>query len=134
MSNIRQGLIAKKCSCKGYSLEKFIQPNLLYLLAQGDKHGYILIQDLQDLPMFSCDSLDKTGIYRSLKKLENQALITARWDMEGSGSARKIYHLTEKGHLCMNNWIDTLKIHAENIFDLAHRIEEVRKHHDECND
>lgn len=32
----------EKCSCKGYNLDKLLQPNVLILLAKQELHGYLI--------------------------------------------------------------------------------------------
>jgi DNA-binding PadR family transcriptional regulator len=68
MSNKRPTLTKKteKCSCKGYNLDKLLQPNILSLLATRDMHGYVVIQELEKLDLFNGEKIDNTGIYRTL--------------------------------------------------------------------
>lgn len=117
MSNSRVTLTKKqvKCSCKGYNLDKLIQPNILILLAKQDLHGYLIIQELEDKNLFQGEKADNTGIYRTLKLMEDKALVKSRWDLEGSGTAKKVYGITEEGLSCLQNWIGTLQTYRDTI-------------------
>jgi DNA-binding PadR family transcriptional regulator len=36
-------------------------------------------------------------IYRTLREMEDQGLVTSAWDTEGSGPPRRVYQLTTEG-------------------------------------
>jgi len=111
MSNSRVTLIKKKekCSCKGYNLDKLLQPNILTLLATRDMHGYVVIQELENLDLFMGEKIDKTGIYRTLKHLEERGLVQSQWDLEDTGPAKRIYRINAAGRECLANWISSLE-------------------------
>jgi PadR family transcriptional regulator PadR len=107
--------LVKKCSCKGYNLDKLIQPNILTLLAGQDLHGYLIIQELENKNMFQGEKADSTGIYRTLKLMEDKGLVNSRWDLGGSGTAKKVYCITEDGLNCLRNWVNTLRSYRDTI-------------------
>lgn len=129
MSNNRVSPIAikAKCSCKGYNLDKLIQPNILILLAKQDLHGYLIIQGLEKKNLFQGEKADNTGIYRSLKLMEEKALVQSRWDLEGASSARKVYGITEEGLKCLENWIGTLQSYRDTISQIIQEAESITK-------
>jgi poly-beta-hydroxybutyrate-responsive repressor len=132
MSNSGSSLINKtnKCSCKGYNLDKLLQPQILTLLVAKPLHGYIIIQELENKMLNDCGKLDPTGIYRTLKTLEEKELITSQWDIQGAGAAKRIYQATPAGNDCLKTWIKTLEDYqktialiiddAKNILDTTH--------------
>lgn len=119
MSINRQGLIEdmKKCSCKGNNLDKLIQPTLLTMLAKEAEgmHGYKIMEELGSKSIFSQKIPDSTGVYRTLRTLEERNLVISQWDVSGTGPAKKIYRLTNEGRKCLEQWIDTLKQYKETI-------------------
>lgn len=117
MSNSRPGLTNEiiKCSCKGYNLDKLLQPIMLTLLAERDLHGYMIIQELKKKDLFQGEKIDNTGIYRTLKTLEDKELVSSKWDTEDLGTAKKIYTINSAGRACLNNWIETLVNYKETI-------------------
>jgi poly-beta-hydroxybutyrate-responsive repressor len=126
MSNKRLSLIKKtdKCSCKGYNLDKLLQPNILSLLATREMYGYLVIQELEKLDLFKGEKIDNTGIYRTLKHLEKKGLVKSQWDVEDGGPAKKIYQINDTGKECLENWIQSLeayKIIVEAVIDNARR-------------
>ncbi len=98
-----------KCSCKGYNLDKLLQPNILMLLANQSLHGYSIIQELESKALFQGEKADNTGVYRTLGRLEERGMIRFEWALESSGPAKKIYHITDEGRECLVNWAATLE-------------------------
>lgn len=117
MSNKRLGLINEnvKCSCKGYNLDKLLQPIILILLSKQDLHGYLIIQELENKDFFHGEKVDNTGIYRTLKTLEDKGLVKSEWDINGAGAAKKIYKISVAGKDCLANWIKTLEEYKKTI-------------------
>lgn len=110
----------KECAELGKSLNRLSQPTLLTLLAQSNKpmHGYILVQQAANSPMFGGKRPDATGIYRQLKRMEEAGLITSEWDTPADGAARRLFTLTEKGHRCLRRWIDALACYQLTLQEL----------------
>lgn len=117
MSNSNHNLIdAKaKCSCRGYNLDKLLQPNILILLARQNLHGYSIIQEFENRNLFNGEKADNTGIYRSLNTLEEKGLVKFEWEMESTGPAKKVYHITDVGLECLSNWVGTLEAYRSTI-------------------
>lgn len=117
MSNSGLNLIDKntKCSCKGYNLDKLIQPQILTILAQQNLHGYLIIQELEKNNVSKDEKLDNTGVYRALKTLEDREMVCSEWLYEETGPAKKNYKITDKGMECLNTWIYTLEDYMKSI-------------------
>lgn len=117
MSNINKSLIDKKvkCSCKGYNLDKLLQPNVLILLARQNLHGYSIIQELENKDLFNGERADNTGIYRTLNTLEEKGLVRSEWELESTGPAKKVYRITDAGLECLENWVGTLEAYNRTI-------------------
>lgn len=93
---------------------RFIQPCILLSLRQQPLHGYGLLEKITAFG-FSSESLDISVVYRHLKKLEEQGMITSDWDTQQQGAARKVYSLTGDG-------IDALKAYRQFFEDRMKRI------------
>lgn len=110
MSNSNNTPMANaKCSCKGYNLDKLLQPNILTLLSKQNLHGYSIIQALENQSFIQGGKADNTGIYRTLTNLEEKGLIQFEWELESTGPAKKVYHITQEGRDCLDNWVLTLE-------------------------
>ena len=80
-------------------------PYLLLALSAYRAHGYMLQQYLRGLGFFGVDT---TTIYRNLRQLEKQGLVSSAWDTESEGPARRVYSLTDAGQAFLNNWAGAL--------------------------
>ena len=109
-----------ECAALGKSLSRLSQPTILTLLALNDKpmHGYIIVQQAANSPMFGGKKPDATGIYRALKRMEQTGLVTSRWEMPEEGSAKRLFELTDKGRACLRRWIDALACYKLTIEEL----------------
>ena len=110
----------KECAELGKSLNRLSQPTILTLLAQnqGPMHGYIIVQQAANSPMFGGKKPDATGIYRALKRMEEAGLVTSKWDTPAEGSAKRLFSLTDKGRRCLRRWIDALACYELTLEEL----------------
>ena len=91
------------CRCGGgLPVEKFMQPCLLILLKQRSAHGYELILLLTEFG-FS-ERLDPGSVYRNLRRLEDEGLVTSHWDVGEGGPARRLYSLSDEGEEMLHAW------------------------------
>lgn len=98
-----------KCPCSGSNLDRLIQPMILMNLAQEDLYGYKIVQRIADSPMFKGNKPDGTGVYRSLKAMEQRGLVVSSWSLDNTGPAKRFYHLTNAGEECLSRWLSTLE-------------------------
>ncbi|MFX3623021.1 MAG: poly-beta-hydroxybutyrate-responsive repressor [Ectobacillus sp.] len=91
----QNGLAGEPQTKQPNSLPKnFLVPFLLLCLKDWSLHGYKLIQMLVDIGF---SSIDQGNVYRTLRKLEKENLISSTWDTSEGGPAKRIYSLTEYG-------------------------------------
>ena len=74
----------------------WLQPFLLLALEQWQSHGYELIRRMST---FGFETLDRGSVYRTLRQLEKDGLVTSGWDTSKDGPARRLYTLTDAGRL-----------------------------------
>lgn len=72
----------------------FLRPMLLLLLAEGETHGYQLLERIAALGL---ERTDPGGLYRALRAMEQEGLVTSAWEPSSAGPARRRYALTEDG-------------------------------------
>jgi DNA-binding PadR family transcriptional regulator len=104
-----------QCSCSGKNLARLLRPALLALLAHGKTHGYDLIQQIHGLPIFSEFPPDISGIYKVLKSMEQEGLVSASWELGDSGPAKRRYALAPEGRVCLTRWCETLETYRAQI-------------------
>jgi PadR family transcriptional regulator, regulatory protein PadR len=74
--------------------KNFLRPCLLLLLREQAAHGYELLDRLR---AFGFEGSDPGGLYRALRKLENEGLVHSAWQPSGAGPDRRIYDITRAG-------------------------------------
>ena len=71
-----------------------LRPAILLLLKEQDSHGYELVSRLGELGF---EVSDFGGLYRTLRGMEDEGLVTSSWGTPARGPARRVYALTEQG-------------------------------------
>ncbi len=84
----------------------FLRPCLLLLLAERPAHGYEL---LEQLPSLGLHDTDPGGLYRTLRAMEQEELVTSWWEPSDSGPARRTYDLTEEGRDWLHAWAGSIR-------------------------
>ena len=114
-----------KCACRGDYLEKFIQPAILKILFKEPHHGFYILNKLSETSIFEGNAPDPTGMYRTLKKMEEAGLLKSEWDTENSPQPRRIYSITDEGRECLKAWAITLESYSRKIGELSKEISEL---------
>lgn len=107
------------CPCTGKNLARLVQPAILAVLARESLHGYLILERLAAQAMFRDQPPDPAGVYRILKSMEQDGLVTCAWDLQGSGPARRQYAITERGGACLGKWLETITKYQRSLADLA---------------
>lgn len=100
--------------------KNFLIAWLLVLLRRSNLHGYEILKELRDEFGIACDH---GALYRTLRQLEERALIRSHWDAHDLGPARRIYELTDTGRSALVAWSDALggyRASLEKFFHLYH--------------
>ena len=84
-------------------VERFGEAALLVSLAARPTHGYELIERLPELS--GGDRVDVGNLYRTLRSLEDEGLVTSEWQPELPGPAKRTYTLTADGHDARTAWL-----------------------------
>jgi poly-beta-hydroxybutyrate-responsive repressor len=85
---------------------KFLQPCLLLLLLDGPSHGYDLIRRLEP---YDVTHDDPGHVYRALRSLEAEGLVSSVWAPSMNGPARRVYDITLPGRSALLGWVDELQ-------------------------
>ncbi|MBA2280425.1 MAG: helix-turn-helix transcriptional regulator [Actinomycetota bacterium] len=72
----------------------YLRPCLLLLLLEGGSHGYELLEQVRALGLVGADA---GGLYRTLRAMERDGLVSSWWEPSQSGPARRTYELTDAG-------------------------------------
>ena len=91
---------------RGGRIERFQVAAILLLLGERSGHGYDL---LERLPTVTGEArVDVGNLYRVLRTLEEQGLVTSEWDESVPGPAKRTYELTDAGREALERWVAAL--------------------------
>ena len=105
-------------------VERFVEPSLLLLLRERPLHGYELLERIPELGVEG--RVDIGNLYRLLRALEEEGLVTSEWSAELPGPAKRTYELTAEGRRLLDRWAEALQWAGETISSFLKRYEEGR--------
>lgn len=87
------------------------EPVILAALQRGSAHGYDLRTAITEMTRGEI-SADAGGLYRTLRRLEEDGFVTSRWVEGEAGPQRRDYSITPEGHELAADWALHLKERA----------------------
>lgn len=101
-----------------------LEPAVLAALTTATSHGYDLRAAVEDL---TCGFLvvDPGGLYRTLRRMEEDGLVVSTWTEGEHGPQRRTYRLTPDGLEALALWTDRLaaqRTALEGILDAIDRV------------
>ena len=104
--------------------ERYIQPSILLALKANPSYGYELIQGICKFG-FVEGQAPPGMIYRHLRDLEENGLVSSEWKTEETGPAKRMYELTPEGEKILEYWIAYMKNQAEKLLDFVGMFQEL---------
>ena len=102
-------------------VERFGEPALLLLLAERPAHGYELLEQLAALT--GERRIDMGNLYRVLRALEEDGIVTSEWQDDAPGPTKRIYELTDDGRRLLDGWAEALRANQELVSSFLDRYE-----------
>jgi len=103
-------------------VERFVEPSILLLLRERPLHGYELIERLPELA--GEGRIDVGNLYRLLRALEAEGLVSSEWSAELPGPAKRTYELTPEGRRLLDRWADALRQAQSDVQSFLDRYEQ----------
>ena len=94
--------------------ERYIQASILLALKIKSSYGYELIQEISQFG-FVEGQAPPGMIYRHLRELEENGLVSSQWETDGAGPAKRVYQLTAEGTEVLEFWIGYLESQAQRL-------------------
>ena len=107
----------------------FLQSCLLVVLHREPGYGYSLMDGLQEFG-FRSDQMDISIIYRALRDLQANELVSDSWDDNSLGPQRRMYTITPQGEEVLAGWIKNLRQRRKDIEKLEAAYEAVKSKSD----
>ena len=101
----------------------FLKPCLLFMLHQGESHGYSLLDGLGEFG-FDPELLDSSLVYRALRDMEENGWVISRWGEESQGPQRRVYQISPEGEVRLGEWIADLRKTRDEIDRLLNAYEQ----------
>lgn len=99
---------------------------VLLLLYEEPAHGYALFKKMCDMGVYE-EGVDPSAIYPTLKALEAEALIESELVDEGSGPARKVFHINAAGRKALDEFVERhIRLMAADIEYFLHRYDAIK--------
>jgi poly-beta-hydroxybutyrate-responsive repressor len=105
-------------------IERFAEPAVLLLLRDRPAHGYELLDQLGGL--LGGERVDMGNLYRVLRALEEDGLVSSEWDDGSPGPAKRVYRLTDAGEAVLGDWVAALRAAQRRIASFLGRYVEDR--------
>ncbi len=114
------------CTCDGGRIERFIEPCLLLLLTRNAAHGYELMDGLTSLGFEA--ARDPGQVYRALRRLEQDNMVSSRWETGEGGPARRVYSISESGHELLAAWARVIQDTRDRLNNFLDQYEASKTH------
>ena len=100
------------CKRKTHTGEKFLEVCLLVLLSKEQSHGYGLMEKISRLGFFQKE-INGSTLYRTLRKMEKDELVSSLWKTGSQGPKKRIYLIKDQGKKELKSWILFVKRRKE---------------------
>lgn len=104
--------------------KNFLRACMLLLLTEQAAHGYELNERLRDFGLYHDEP---GGVYRALRLLEHDGLVSSTWNTTGAGPARRTYALTAQGLAWLETWAEETRRAQEHLEAFFARFERVAR-------
>lgn len=98
---------------------------MLLVLRDTPGHGYELLEELQTL--MPSERIDMGNLYRILRSLEREGLVSSTWHDAAPGPAKRIYVITQSGNRVLAQWVEAFKKIEHQIAAFNERYEQGRR-------
>lgn len=92
----------------GRGRASFLEPAVLIALSSSNSHGYDLARVIEEISGGEVVP-DTGGLYRVLRRLEEDGAVESWWEDTGSGPQRRSYRLTPGGRALLAHWLGHLE-------------------------
>ncbi|MGH9277159.1 MAG: PadR family transcriptional regulator [Acidimicrobiales bacterium] len=102
----------------------YLRPCLLLLLAEGPSHGYDLLEQVRRLGIRGAEP---GGLYRYLRSMEKELMVSSWWEPSQAGPARRTYVLTDVGRNALDDSVASLRDVREILVSLLDRYDSLHE-------
>lgn len=96
------------CRRRGGGGGALVEPAALAALLSAGGYGYDLRRTILERTGGELD-VDVGGMYRSLRRLEEEGAVVSRWSEDEAGPRRREYQVTDQGVELAQQWLEALR-------------------------
>jgi PadR family transcriptional regulator PadR len=85
--------------------KNWLVPILLLMLREWSSYGYELMEKMATVGLAA---MNPGTVYRTLRQMEKDGIISSNWDTSTTGPARRVYSITDAGESYLNYWANSL--------------------------
>ncbi|MDA3936659.1 MAG: PadR family transcriptional regulator [Actinomycetota bacterium] len=85
-----------------------VEPAVIAALISSGGHGYDLRREIAELTGDSI-TVDSGGLYRVLRRLEDEGFVSSTWVQGDAGPQRREYELADEAHDLARDWVVHLR-------------------------
>ncbi len=86
--------------------KNWLTPVILLMLREWNSYGYEL---MEKMAKFGLSAMNPGTVYRTLRQMEKDGIVSSQWDTSADGPARRIYSITETGENYLKFWAESLE-------------------------
>jgi PadR family transcriptional regulator PadR len=90
----------------------FLAPFVLLAVSLQRSHGYVIEDYLRALGLFG---ITMSTLYRTLRQMEKDGFLESTWEPGPTGPARRVYTITDAGHVWLDSSATMLNAYRETI-------------------
>ena len=103
-----RGMRQPCCRRRGGGGGALVEPAALAALLYAGGYGYDMRRTILEMTGGALD-VDVGGLYRSLRRLEEEGAVISHWGEDASGPRRREYELTRQGVELSEQWLEALR-------------------------
>jgi PadR family transcriptional regulator PadR len=96
----------------GWAPRDILTPFVLLAVSLQRAHGYVIEDYLRALGLFG---ITMSTLYRTLRQMEKDGFLESTWEPGPTGPARRVYTITDAGHVWLESSAATLNAYRETI-------------------
>ncbi|MBN1193687.1 MAG: PadR family transcriptional regulator [Coriobacteriia bacterium] len=108
---------------RGRGQGALIEPLVLAALTRSEAHGYDLVRTVEEITQGEVVP-DAGGIYRVLRRLEADGVVSSHWEEGAAGPQRRSYRLTDDGRELLKHWMGHLEERRRSLEVLIQAVSE----------
>lgn len=113
---------------RGRGQGALIEPLVLAALSRSGAHGYDLVRAIEDLTAGEIVP-DAGGLYRVLRRLEADGVVSSQWEEGEAGPQRRSYRLTPDGVRLLEHWVGHLEERRRTLDTLIDAVRTASQEH-----